>query len=128
MVVCVTAAGFGIALLWWWEPEEVCVPFCGLHLLTGLHCPGCGTIRATHELLHGRFLSAVRYNVLWTASLPLTLYLLVSEWRVWTGRPSLSGRLLHRPWFWIVVAAIATIFFVLRNLPGEPFSLLAPPT
>jgi hypothetical protein len=119
--------GCGLALLWWWDPAKIGVPFCAFHLLTGLHCPGCGAVRATHELLHGRLFSALHYNVLWIASLPLILYLLVSEWRTRTGRTPLPGQFLRSQRFWIAVAILAIVFFMLRNVPGEPFSRLAPP-
>jgi hypothetical protein len=118
--------GIALGLLWWFDPAKSPVPLCSLHALTGLDCPGCGTLRATHELLHGRLLSALRDNALWTLSLPLVLYLGVSELHAAAGRRPLPGDVTHKPWFWIGVAIMATVFFVLRNLPWEPFTWLTP--
>src|SRR5437867_3952300 len=46
-------------------------PICLFHAATGLHCPGCGTLRALHHLLHGQIAAAVHYNALVICSLPL---------------------------------------------------------
>jgi hypothetical protein len=39
-------------------------PRCAFHALTGLDCPGCGSTRALHELLHGHVGAAFRLNPL----------------------------------------------------------------
>lgn len=120
-------AGVVLFLLWRFDPGQASLPVCGLYATTGLHCPGCGATRALHQLLRGRLLWALHCNAFWVLSLPPALYLAASEARrTVRGRP-LAGDLLRRPWFWISVAGLAVIFFVLRNLPFYPFDLLAPP-
>ena len=60
---CLAVAG----LIWLWaiDPAESDVyPPCALHWLTGLHCPGCGSTRAAHALLHGNFFDALCFNAL----------------------------------------------------------------
>ena len=106
-----------LGLLWWFDPAETNVPLCTFHVLTGLDCPGCGATRATHELLHGRLLAALHYNALWIFSLPLTVYLVISEVRILAHRRPLPGNLPRRAWFWLAVATAAIVFFVVRNLP-----------
>jgi hypothetical protein len=106
-----------LALLWWFDPAKTNLPACTFHALTGLDCPGCGATRATHELLHGRLLTALRYNPLWVLSLPLVLYLAVSEWRLSAGRRPLPGDLPRQPWFWISLVTLATAYVIVRNLP-----------
>jgi hypothetical protein len=59
--------------------------------------------------------------------LPLGVYIAVSECRVRMGQRPLSGEWTRHRWFWITVVGIIAAFFVLRNLPWAPFSLLAPP-
>jgi hypothetical protein len=116
-----------VALLWWFDPAEINVPLCSFHAWTGLECPGCGATRATHELLHGRLLMALRCNALWVLSLPLVAYLAISELRIMAGHRPLPGDLPRQTRFWLAVAAVAMVFFVLRNLPWAPFQLLCPP-
>ena len=46
-------------------------PRCPFLMLTGLKCPGCGTQRAIHALLHGALLTALRFNALLPTSVVL---------------------------------------------------------
>ena len=73
--------------------------------------------RATHELLHGRLAAAWHYNALWVLSLPLAIYMGMSEVLVSTGHQPLPGDLARRLWLWGLLATVAAAFFVLRNLP-----------
>ncbi len=115
-----------LGLLWWFDPARSPVPLCSFHALTGLYCPGCGALRATHELLHGRLLSALHDNALWTLSLPLIFYLGGSQlWATAGHRPWPAG-MMHTPGFWIGLAFLAALFFAIRNLPWGPFTWLAP--
>ena len=97
-----------------------------MHATTGRHCPGCGILRATHALLHGRIAEAASLNLLWFIALPLVGYVGVSEWlRFWRGRPLTMGP-LERPWTWVAIGTLALGFTVLRNLNAEPWRWLAP--
>ena len=59
--VCVAAAGAWI--LYTFPPGAGSFyPRCVFHAVTGLLCPGCGTTRALHQLLHGHFAAAFRLN------------------------------------------------------------------
>jgi hypothetical protein len=96
-------------------------PPCPLHAATGLHCPGCGSTRALHQLLHGRVATAFGYNPLLVASLPFILYALAR--RAWPAR---SPPRPLSPWLvWAVLVVVLT-FGVLRNLPWEPVRWMAP--
>lgn len=100
-------------------------PSCPFHSLTGLNCPGCGTLRGLHQLTHGHLLTALNYNALMVLSLPFLGYTLVSYALV-----AARGRGLSKPFvrpvfiralFWIVIA-----FWILRNIPVYPLTLLSP--
>ncbi|WP_273651262.1 DUF2752 domain-containing protein [Cellulomonas fimi] len=96
---------------------------CPLHVLTGLWCPGCGGLRAVHDLAHLDVAGAWGMNPLVVALVPVA----VAVWAVWTWR-SATGRAPLRTlpgrWAWAVLALVVT-FAVLRNLP--PFApFLAP--
>lgn len=90
-------------------------PTCPFLALTGLYCPGCGSLRAVHALAHGDVGAAVGLNVLTVlAVLPLLVV-----WVRWTRR-SWNGT--HRtvvapaPLLWTLLVVVA-VFAVLRNLP-----------
>ena len=116
IVLCAALIAALLIILWWFDPAKMNLPLCSFHNLTGLDCPGCGVIRATHELLHGRLAAALHYNALWVISLPLVGYAAISEWRVLAGHRPLPGDLPRRTWFWLSVAAVAIVFFVARNV------------
>jgi hypothetical protein len=105
-----------LAVLWWIDPAELNLPLCAFHTWTGLDCPACGVIRATHEMLHGRLLTAWHYNGLWVFTWPLTVYVGISELRLSQGRRPLPGDLPRRAWFWLAVIGVAVVFGVARNL------------
>jgi Protein of unknown function (DUF2752) len=92
-------------------------PPCPWYALTGLWCPGCGGLRAAHDLATGDPIAAVSSNVLAVALVPVVA-LLWWRWlrRRWsgqsTGPPTLSPRAT------LVLVAGALIFTVVRNLPA----------
>lgn len=90
------------------------LPPCLFHKLTGLHCPGCGNTRALHALLHGDFAAALSHNLL-MVPMGLTLLALL-----------LRPRLASNHALCLTLALLVTLFFVARNLPWYPFTLLAP--
>jgi len=99
-----TAAGVFLLTLFLFDPAHYnFYPACYFHAITGLYCPGCGALRATHQLLHGHFVAAARLNLLLLLCLPA-----VPLWSVRKIRP-LCG--------WILIASCA-VFTVARNLHG----------
>jgi hypothetical protein len=98
------------------------LPKCPLHSLTGWHCPGCGTTRACHALLHGELARAWACNPLLVVAAPVALAF--STWSRWRhGREWTTGI----SWRWLaLVGAVLLAFAVLRNIPIYPFELLAP--
>lgn len=106
-------------------------PPCPLFALTGLACPLCGGLRATHDLVHLDLAGAWSSNALWTVAAPM----LVAAWMWWvvrTIRPGAPPRLPSRRLtsrtptvVGIAVAALLVVFGVIRNLPG-PAAVLTP--
>jgi hypothetical protein len=91
-------------------------PVCPLHQLTGLLCPGCGTLRALHQLTRGNFAAAWGLNPFVVTLLPVAFWLAARE-LIWltTGR-RLPG-IVTRPIFgWALLAGLI-IFGILRNVP-----------
>lgn len=100
-------------------------PGCMFHRLTGLHCPGCGATRCVHALLNGRLLQAVAYNPLLLALLPVLAYAGV-RWAIDILRGIAPPARLLPAWTSRVVIVVVLAFWLARNLPWHPFSLLAP--
>jgi hypothetical protein len=100
--------------------------FCPWLLLTGTLCPGCGGLRAVNDLTHGEVLSAASSNLLLVGALPLAAGLWVrSVSQRWRGvRSQWSPARVNLAWAVAVVAMVA--FWVLRNLPWDAASWLAP--
>jgi hypothetical protein len=115
-----------VAVLFTFDPaQSAFYPRCVLHQITGLHCPGCGSLRALHQLLHGHVLEALRLNPLLGLGLAVLAWLLARVLvRETLGRelPALRPR---QAWLRAGVTLIA-LYSLLRNLPFLPFTLLAP--
>lgn len=100
-------------------------PKCLLYKFTSIHCPGCGSTRALHSLLNWRVEQAFAYNAVMVVLFPFGLVLLLRSTchRVWKTKP---GRLPGHVWFPRIIAIAFVVFFILRNIPVYPLTLLAP--
>lgn len=102
---------------------------CTFHQVTGLQCPGCGGQRALHYLLHGDFLTALRYNALFVIFIPFFIYLYIILVKVYGLKEQLYiDNFLFTGKFGIIVLIVAVCFFILRNIPYAPFLFLSPPS
>lgn len=100
-------------------------PICPFYYLTGLYCPGCGTTRGLHELLHGNLLQAIDFNPLMVVTLPIIGYVFASA-----SLAAIRGRGLPKvfvsPTIIKAIFVIVAAFWITRNIPFFPFSFLAP--
>jgi hypothetical protein len=98
-------------------------PTCPFLWITGLYCPGCGTLRSIHALAHLDPVAALGLNPLAVAMVPFLLFWW-GRWvlRAWQGRPRRTT-LAHPAWLWGFIAIIM-VYWVVRNLPFGAF--LAP--
>ncbi|ETK36508.1 DUF2752 domain-containing protein [Microbispora corallina] len=89
-------------------------PTCPFLFLTGLYCPGCGTLRAMHALGHADVAGALGFNPLAVATVPFLLFWW-GRWalRSWQGRPARTS-LAHPAYLWGLLA-IVIVFWVARN-------------
>lgn len=92
------------------------MPVCVLRQTTGVSCPGCGTQRAVHALLHGDIAAAWGFNALFVVLIPVVAFLVWVETQR-RRRPQLYMRVYGK---WTAVAAIAVLagWMLLRNLLG----------
>ena len=90
-------------------------PSCPFYELLHLYCPGCGSTRATYCLLHGDLNGVWHYNPFYLPTLVFAASLFFLH--KWAGKP-----VIVRTYIVLLV-----LFWICRNLPWHPFTLLAPP-
>jgi hypothetical protein len=113
-------------ILYFHKPaEDDKYPSCLIYASTGLHCPGCGGIRGTHELLHGHLGQALDYNILSTTLLLFLGYMFLATQanRILKTRIPIPR---HSPRLITAYLILVGVFVILRNIPVEPLSWLAP--
>ena len=100
-------AALALAALCLLDPVETPgFPRCPVFALTGWKCPGCGTARALHAALHGRFAEALRFNAALPVALALVAYVV-----------AFPRRALRPAFAWAVLALVLG-WGVLRNVAG----------
>lgn len=99
---------------------------CPFNYATGYHCPGCGSQRAIHQLLHFNILDALRMNPLLVLSLPILFvgvgnqvwnYIFETQYRI---------KLFYNNYFIYGYFIVVILYWALRNVPYYPLNLLAP--
>jgi len=108
IAILVLAVVAVLAVYYFFDPSaEGLFPRCRFLELTGYKCPGCGTQRMLHSLLHFDLVSAFRYNAYLLTLFPLMLLLLA--WDGWT-------RWLPKRWADAAFVTLAVLFVVLTLL------------
>lgn len=114
IVVALAVLAMLVALFFFDPARHSLYPQCMLKKVTGLDCPGCGGLRATHQLLHGNVRAAFNLNPLIFVLSPVIAWWLAAE----------AGRHFGRHWpgpfdrragvvaFFLAIA----LFGVLRNV------------
>jgi hypothetical protein len=119
------AAGAALALYLFDPAHSPFYPRCYFHQFTGLHCPGCGTTRALHQLLNGHVRAAFALNPLAMVALPCLAASYARDlWARLRGR-KVARRPIPSAWIW-ALAVVVIAFGIARNIPCEPFTRLAP--
>lgn len=92
--------------------------FCPWLVLTGTYCPGCGGLRAVHDLTHGDLAAAASSNLLLVGSLPLAAWMwsrwFVDRWRGVRRTPDHRLGVLGA----VALGTVSLAFWVVRNLPA----------
>ena len=119
------AAVVGFWLLRNFDPNAAhsLFPECMFRAFTGWYCIGCGMTRALHALAHGDVPQAFSMNPLAMSVLAISPLLLGWKlgWQPKWLRPLIT--VVAEPKFWLV---LLPAYWVARNLPWFPFTLLAP--
>ncbi len=105
------------AVLFFFSPEEYAFyPRCLLHTLTGLQCPGCGGLRAAHQLLHGNVAAAFHYNPLLVLLSPLLAAFVIAMIGRETAGRQVPLLFKHQVWIWLLLGLLV-VCGITRNLP-----------
>ncbi len=95
---------------------SIFVPKCLFHYLTGLDCPACGVQRATHSLLHGDIVTALRYNYFLAISVPYLVAVVVTTFG--NGRRvQAARRYVQHPIVVMIFLALTIVWWLVRNIP-----------
>jgi hypothetical protein len=104
-------------------------PLCPTKYMIGVDCPGCGGLRATHDLVHGDLGAALDHNAFVVLVLLPALLVLWLAWlvRAWRGDDAAPGGALDRAAAWLTsrpvlltLGAVCLVFTVVRNIGGVP--------
>jgi len=91
-------------------------PQCPLKYFTGYSCPGCGSQRAIHEILHLNFKKAFEYNALLMFSIPYILLGFAFNFdEVKMKFPKTRTFLFGQKAIFLILAIVIG-FFILRNI------------
>ena len=88
---------------------------CPFKAITNYDCPGCGSQRAFHELLHGHFGNAFVLNPLFVVAIPIFLIFLVFQIGDLKTKYSKFYNLLFGFKSILIYLIIVLVFFVIRN-------------
>ena len=91
-------------------------PRCAFKAATGLDCPGCGGLRATHQLLRGNWRAALALNPLFVAGAPVLLLLGVLTTVSRPARAACREMLTHRCGIGVILTGLVA-YTIARNLP-----------
>lgn len=96
------------------EPDSGLMPRCPFKMATGWDCPGCGSQRMIHALLHGDISQAWALNPFLFFAAPILLLILLSELlrsrfprfhRLMTSTPLIAS-LLTASFLWTIIRNI----------------------
>ena len=98
---------------------------CPLYKTTGVYCPGCGSQRAAHNLLHGDFLAALQNNLMLILGLAGLLYHYGIQLSNHIFKTQFKSVFDNRKLVFLIIALLI-LFWILRNIPIYPFTSLTP--
>ena len=102
-------------MYYYYNPEQYQLfPKCPFLLLTGYKCPGCGSQRAIHSILHFEIVKALKYNMLLVFSIPYIGLLVYMEC---CKKNTLKlYMLIHDPKIAIGYLFIIVLWWIFRNI------------
>ncbi|MEI6062620.1 MAG: DUF2752 domain-containing protein [Bacteroidota bacterium] len=106
-----------IVLYYLFDPVgQIWFPKCPFYLLTGYKCPGCGSQRAVHYLLHFNIADAFRQNALLVVSLPYITLAFLFDYAGLKVRWPEARKFLFGFNAILILLVIVISWWVIRNL------------
>jgi len=117
-----TLAFAGIYLFIFEPGKSGVFPVCPFRTLTGYACPGCGSTRGLHALVHGDIVTAFKFNPLLILSLPFLAYAFLRFTNAAISGRHLPSNQLKAKYIWTIFGFVL-FFWIFRNTPFYPFPL-----
>lgn len=115
IVILCTIFVLGIIVYGSFDPEKTnFFPRCPIFTLTGLKCPGCGSQRALHQLLHLNIIEALKYNALMIFSIILLAFITIST--LFKERAPKLYTFSRSPLFGSIIVIMILLWCILRNI------------
>lgn len=110
----IVAAVALVAVIFVFDPSQTPIyPRCPSKLITGYDCPGCGSLRAAHALVHGDFATAWAFNPALFFAIPLAVLFFWGDSR---RSPKVVSRIVHHPLTPVMLLVALVAWTVARNL------------
>ena len=86
---------------------------CPFYQISGYQCPGCGSQRAFHELLHLRIFEAIKQNVLFVLAIPYVLLIFYTSFH--QEKYQKLRQILMGNKTLLILLVVAILFGIFRN-------------
>ncbi len=116
--LCITIGIISAGVLYYrFNPNSTPLfPKCLFLTLTGMKCPGCGSQRAIHALLHADIPTAFSYNALMVSSIPYLILLVgVRIYQRFKPHTMLLLKVQKSAYIWFFFTVVI-IFSIARNI------------
>ncbi len=103
-----------LCIYFYFDPSDNFFPRCPFLSITGYQCPGCGSQRAIHALLHGDIASAWHFNAILLVFIPVVVVLLIAELK--REKWSRFYAKVNSRWMIWGAAIVLLIWWILRDI------------
>lgn len=91
-------------------------PKCPFLMVTGYQCPGCGSQRALHSLLHADIGAALKQNAFMVLAIPYIFLGIYLQYLGGRQRNPRLERFFYGKWSAVALLIVIIAYWVLRNL------------
>lgn len=117
IIVSVVFSALAFLYIYFDPANSSIFPKCPLYSTTGIKCPGCGSQRALHQLVHFEVVKAFKLNPLLVLSLP---YLLIAAYLDLKKNKNVNELKLRNVLFGVkttyFIFVIVVLYWIFRNI------------